>query len=302
MSSSLAALSNDLARAVERAARSVVSIEARRDAFGSGIFWRSGVIVMAAHSLKEEAEVRIVLPSGEKVRAAITGRDPGTDIAVAETQSAGEPLTSAGAESLRPGEVVLAVGRSAEAGAHATMGVISAVAGPWRTWRGGLIDRFVRLDVAAYPGSSGSALVDSQGRLLGMVTSGLSRAAPLAIPISTVERVAAELLARGHITRGYLGVGLQAVPLPPDLASKNSLSAEPGLILLSVEPDGPAAKGGLLLGDILVGLGGSRVRDTDDVQALLESESVGKELAATVIRGGQLSQLKVTVGERPATR
>jgi S1-C subfamily serine protease len=182
------------------------------------------------------------------------------------------------------------------------MGVISAVAGPWRTWRGGLIDRFVRLDVAAYPGSSGSALVDSQGRLLGMVTSGLSRAAPLAIPISTVERVAAELLARGHITRGYLGVGLQAVPLPPDLASKNGLSAEPGLILLSVEPDGPAAKGGLLLGDILVGLGGSRVRDTDDVQALLESESVGKELAATVIRGGQLSQLKVTVGERPATR
>ena len=170
------------------------------------------------------------------------------------------------------------------------MGIMSAVGGPWRSWRGGQIDQYLRLDLTLYPASSGGAVVDTAGRVLGISTSALSRIAGLAVPVSTVNRVIDELLRTGHVSRGYLGLGLHPVALP---------DGSTGLIVLSSETEGPAARAGLLIGDILVTLGGKPVTDTEDLQSALGRESVGKPIAARIVRGGQVIELNITVGERP---
>jgi S1-C subfamily serine protease len=157
----------------------------------------------------------------------------------------------------------------------------------------------MRLDLVLYPGFSGGPLVDTHGRVIGINTSGLSRSMAFAIPSSTVNRVAQELLTRGYIARGYLGLGLQPVRLPDALKAKLNLSGGSGVIAFSVEPDGPAEKAGMLIGDVLVALAGAPVGDTNDLQAMLGPESVGKTLAASILRGGNLAELEITVGERP---
>jgi len=170
------------------------------------------------------------------------------------------------------------------------MGIMSAVSGPWRTWRGGQIDQYLRLDLTLYPGSSGGAVVDTAGQVLGVTTSALSRIAGLAVPVSTVNRVVEELLRSGHVSRGYLGLGLHPVSLP---------GGNTGLIVLSAEPEGPAARAGVLIGDVILALAGTAARDTDDIQSVLDSSSVGKPMAVRIVRGGQVIELSVTVGERP---
>ena len=300
MENPLLAVSEELANAVERAGKFVVAVSARPRLSSSGIYWRDGIIVTADHTIKRTEEITATLPDGRSVPARLAGRDPGTDLAVLKVDGAGLAAAEFGpAESLRAGNLVLAVGRSEEAGVNAAMGVISNVGGPWRTWRGGRVDQFVRLDLSLYPGSSGGALVDAQGRVLGLATSGLSRSAPLAIPAATIERVAGELLAKGHIARGFLGLGLQPVLLPDHLRSSLALAERSGLIVLSVEPGGPAERAGAVLGDVLLGLDGKPLRDTDDVQAFLEAEFVGKAVQARMVRGGALTEFPITIGERP---
>jgi S1-C subfamily serine protease len=199
------------------------------------------------------------------------------------------------------------VGRSQETGVSAAMGVISNVSGPWHTWRGGRIDQFLRLDVGLYPGASGGAVVNAGGKLIGIATAGLSRTSALAIPALTINRVVEELLRKGHVARGFLGVGLQPIVLPEHLRTKLDLPTRPkggagGLIVLSVEPDGPAGRAGIVLGDVLVAMDGKRVADTDDVQEFLGGEHVGTPVKASVVRGGELTSVAVTIGERPRRR
>jgi S1-C subfamily serine protease len=142
-------------------------------------------------------------------------------------------------------------------------------------------------------------VISASGKFLGIATSSLSRIAPLAIPVSTIDRVATALLEKGHVARGYLGVGLQPISIPEHLKSKLKLAEGRGLIALSVEPDGPAAKAGLVIGDILVAFDSKPVADTDDVQAALGADSAGKTLRASIVRGGELREVSVTIGERP---
>ncbi len=170
------------------------------------------------------------------------------------------------------------------------MGIVSAVSGSWRTWRGGRLDRYIRLDLTLYPNSSGGVVVNTAGGAIGIATSTLSRIAGVAIPGSTIDRVVDEILARGRVSRGYLGVGLQPVELPEH---------KKGLIVLSLEPEGPAAKAGVLIGDILVSLGGTNVTDTDDIQSVLEGHAVGNKVEAVFLRGGDSRSLNIVVGERP---
>lgn len=188
-----------------------------------------------------------------------------------------------------PGNLALSIGRSPDSGVNATLGIVSAVSGSWRTWRGGRLDRYIRLDLTLYPGSSGGLVVNTKGEALGIATSALSRIAGLAIPASTVDRVVEEILSRGHVARGYLGVGLQPVELP---------DRHKGLIVLSLEPDGPAAKAGVLIGDVMVSLGGTEVSDTDDIQSVLEGHAVGQTIAAGLVRGGAAVTIEVAIGER----
>jgi S1-C subfamily serine protease len=303
MENPLVALSNELAATAERTGRGVVAVHGRPRISSSGVLWRDGVVVTAEHALRRGEEVRVTLPDGKTVQAELAGRDPGTDLAVLKVDSAagGSILVS---PEVKTGQLVLAIGRSEETGISAAMGVISNASGPWHTWRGGRIDQLLRLDLSLHPSASGGAVADASGKLAGIATAGLSRTSIFAIPVATIERVAAELLEKGHITRGYLGVGLQPIPLPEHLKARpgwewERVGGPGGLIVLSVERDGPAGRAGVVIGDVLVAFDGKPVLDTDDVQAFLSKEHVGKPVRASVIRGGNLTELTIHVGERP---
>jgi S1-C subfamily serine protease len=294
----LLAFSNDLAGAVERVGRSVVAINARRRIPASGVHWRSGVIVAANHTVRRDDDITVTLPDGTTVPATLAGRDSGTDLAVLRLAGATLPVADVGdSAALMVGQVVLAVGRPGES-VTASLGIVSALGGEWRTWHGGKIDRLVRLDLAIYDGFSGGPLVDAAGRVLGINTSGLARAAALAVPASTVNRVVDQLLEKGRVARGYLGLGMQPVRLQASLRERLGLQHEGALLVVSVEAGGPADAAGVLLGDLLVSLDGTPVSDPSDVLALLGAERVGTGIVAQIVRGGERTQLTITVGER----
>jgi len=297
----LAALSDDLAGAVERAARSTVAIHARRRIPSSGTAWRPGVIVAASHTIAREDEISLTLPDGRTAPATLAGRDETTDLAVLRTEAALTPVERADAGALRVGTLVLAVGRPGQS-VTASLGVLSAVGAEWRTWQGGRIDRFLRLDLSIYDGFSGGPLVEAGGRALGLNTSGLARGMALTIPGSTVDHVADQILSGGRLTRGYLGLASQPVRLPEGLRQGLNLGSDFGLVIVNVEPDGPADRAGVLLGDILVALDGAPVSEPADVLAALGPDRVGRPIAARLLRAGQPTEVTITVGSRPAGR
>lgn len=293
----LLSLSNDLAAAVERAAPAVVAVHARRLP-STGIHWRPGIVVTAEHTVRTAEDITVTMADGRSLPAVLAGRDPGTDLAVLRVADAGSVVATLGDDTaLKVGHMVLALGY----GPRASWGVISALGPRWRSWRGGDIDRLVRLDLVLYPGFSGGPLVDAAGRVVGLNTSGLARETRLALPVTMVMRVADELLQKGHVSRGYLGLGMQPVRLPEPLRAQLGLG-DGALIVVMVEPSGPAARAGVLLGDVLVALDGEPVGDLDDVQARLGSDRVGAEISAVVLRGGVRTELRITVGEQPRRR
>ena len=293
----LLSLSNDLAAAVERAAPAVVAVHARRLP-STGIHWRPGIVVTAEHTVRTAEDITVTMADGRSLPAVLAGRDPGTDLAVLRVAAAGSVVATLGDDAaLKVGHMVLALGY----GPRASWGVISALGPRWRSWRGGDIDRLVRLDLVLYPGFSGGPLVDAAGRVVGLNTSGLARETRLALPVTMVTRVADELLQKGHVSRGYLGLGMQPVRLPEPLRAQLGLG-DGALIVVMVEPSGPAARAGVLLGDVLVALDGEPVGDLEDVQARLGSDRVGAEISAVVLRGGVRTELRITVGEQPRRR
>jgi S1-C subfamily serine protease len=295
----LESLSNDLAGAVDRAGQSVVAIHARRRIPASGVHWRPGIIVAAHHTIQREEDITISLADGTTVTATLAGRDPTTDLAVLKVDEAKVPVASvADGSAIRVGALVLALGRPGTA-VTASLGVISTVGGEWRTWHGGTIDRFVRLDLSIYDGFSGGPLVDASGRVLGINTSGLSRGAALAIPGSTVNRVVDQLVKTGRVARGYLGLGMQAVRLPAALVEKLSLPNDVGLMVVSAEPGGPGDTAGMLIGDVLIAIADKPVGDPADVMSLLGGDQIGKTLSTSIIRAGEPKNVSITIGERP---
>ncbi len=295
----LQSLSRDLADVVEQVGTAVVAVNARRHWSSSGVYWLDGVIVTAAHTLRRTEDISVVLASGQMVAATLAGADPSTDLAVLKVNSAELSAPPFGDTSqLKVGHIVVAVGRGAQRGLNATLGIVGVLSGAWRTWRGGLIDQLIGLDLALHPGAAGGPLVDAHGRVLGINTSGLSRNMELTIPVSTVNRVVEHLLEKGHMGRGYLGLGMYSIPLPEDLKSALNLSADSGLIVVSVEPQGPGSKAGVLLGDVIVTLEGRAVSNIRDLQAFLEPESVGKTIPVSLIRSGKPVEVNVTIGEQ----
>ena len=299
--SALQTLSNDLAAAVERAGNGVVAIHARHRIPSSGILWRRGVVVAASHTVKQDRDVALTLPDGTRARASVAGRDAGTDIVVLRLDegASAEPVEVAPDDALRVGALVLAVGRPGTEGVTTSLGVVSAVRGAWRTWAGGEIDRFVRLDLSVYDGFSGGPLVDAAGRVLGMNCSALARGMAVTIPAATVTRVVDALLTRGHVARGWLGVAMQPVRLSPALAGRLEIASGRGVLLVQVEPDGPAERGGLMLGDVVVSIDGSPIESPEDVAPFIGAGRVGSALDVRVVRGGGEQHVSVTVGERP---
>ncbi len=295
----LTALSNELAGLVERVAVSVVAVDARPRFVSSGLIWRDGVVVTADHGIRREDGITVRGPGNEVYPAELAGRDSGTDLALLKvTGLTAAPLTPA-TEPPRSGAIAVAVSRAAATGACANMGVISGVSGPWQTWRGGRLDSFLRLDMALYPWSSGGAVVDINGALLGLATGGLSRVSAVAVPVSNIDRSITQLLEKGRIARGWLGVGLQPVEIPEHLRSKLPGAPETGQIVLGVVPGGPAAAANIVLGDVLLSIDGKPLQRTEEVQTALGPETVGKTVTAVIVRGGERTETKITVAERP---
>lgn len=300
----LAALSRDLADAVERAAPGVVAIDARPRIPSSGVLWREGVVVTADHTIRREEAITVVLHGGRTARATLAGRDPSTDLAVLRVDgTAGTPAAAVLGDggSLRAGHLVIAVGRPG-ADATATLGIVSSSSGEWRTWRGGRLDRFLRLDMTIHDGFSGGALVDAGGTVVGVNTSGLARGQAITIPASTVERVTHDLLEKGRVARGHLGLAMQSVRLPDAVASALHLPTHHALMVMGVEPGSSAADAGVLLGDVLLALDDRAVRDPADLIAALGPESVGHVARARVLRAGEPREIEVAIRERRGGR
>jgi S1-C subfamily serine protease len=290
-SNPLIALSDHTAKVVERAATGVVAVHG--GGRSSGIHWRAGVIVTAKEALERDEDISVTLPGGRQVAATLAGRDPSTDVAV--LRFAPDGLTAAqtaAAAALRPGHVVLAVG-SHDGAPVASLGIVGFVGGAWHSSRGGAIDHLLRLDLSLSPRAEGGALVDMDGRVLGMTVFGPRRRV-LAIPSTTIDRAVDQLLSKGHIARGYLGAGLQNVRL-----GRGTSDAKRGILVVSIDPAGPAARSGLLVGDIITAWNARPVAQVREVMRLLGPDSVGASVDLQLLRGGAAADLKLTLGERP---
>jgi S1-C subfamily serine protease len=299
MDTSLVEFSNELAALAEKTAPSVVAVNGRRRTHSSGVHWRQDLIVTAEHALRRDEDITVDLAGGKSADAALLGRDPGTDIALLRVEGlAVPPAHIAAGAAPRVGDLTLVIGRSPNSGPNASLGIISAVSGPWRTWRGGNLDSYIRLGAAVFAGSSGGAVVDHRGAVTGIATSALSRVAGLAIPASTVNRVVDQILTQGSVPQAYLGVGLQPVPMPASFRSRFSLRTTQGVMVLDVEQGGPADRGGILVGDIVFEIEGKDASSIEDVQTLIGAQKAGKPAQLKLIRGGELKEITLTVGQR----
>jgi S1-C subfamily serine protease len=294
----LVAFSDHAARLVERTASSIVAVHGGGRRSSNGIHWRSGVVVTAEEVLERDEDIKITLPGGRLVEASLAGRDPSTDVAVLRFQPDGLPaVPTADAAPLRPGHVVLAIG-SHEGAPSASLGIVATVGGAWHSLRGGTIDSLIRLDLVLSPAAEGGALVDVQGRVVGMAVLGPRRRV-LAIPTSTIDRVVDQLLAKGHVFRGYLGAGLQPLRHGHRSHDKQPSSIGRGVLVVSIDPEGPAARAGLLVGDIVMTWNAKPVDRVREVMQLLGADSAGNTVDLGLTRGGAPTGIKVVIGERP---
>jgi S1-C subfamily serine protease len=299
MSSQLIELSNDLAQATDRAASTAVAVHAEPRGSSSGVIWRAGIIVTSEHALRRDDEIHITLPDGRVVPATLAGRDPSTDLAVLKCPEAGSLVGEFGdATAIKPGSLTLVVGRTRASGPVAALGVVSLVAAERKTWAGASLAPYIRLDVALPSTAAGAAVVDAHGRTVGIATPRFGRFGAITIPSATVNAVVDTLLRKGRIPRGYLGVGLQPVRLPDALRQSLHRDEKSAAIILEIEPDSPAHKAGLVIGDIIVSLSGQPVVRLEDVHAQLQGAAIGKSLPLGFVRGGAIQQTTVTVGER----
>ena len=292
----LSALSNQMADAVARVSASLVLVNGRPRQPASGILFAPELVLTADHVLEREEELTVIGADGRELPALFAGRDPATDLAVLRVAALDSAPAAVSSEQARVGQIVLAVGRPSTHGPMASIGIVSAVGGPLRTARGGVLERFIQTDATPYPGFSGGPLIDAQGAVLGLLTTGLIGGVPLAIPALAAWQIAQTIGSQGYIKRGFLGISSQPVELPE--AQRAGRAQERGLLIVRVEPASPAEQGGLLLGDVLVSLAGQVIVDTDDLQALLTGEHVGKPVPVEVIRGGAVQTLQVTIGQR----
>lgn len=289
-------LSDGLAAVVEQAGPAVVLVHGRRRP-SSGLVYAPEMVLAASHSVEREEDITVGTHDGRALGARLVGRDPSTDLALLNVEGLAVEAARPAESEARVGQLALAVGRSGRGGGPmVSLGVVGAVGGPLRTRWGVRLERYIRTDASAFPGMSGGALVDARGGVIGVLTTGLARGAALAIPADLAWSAAATLSERGSLRRGYLGILSQPVHLPD--AQRGGLDLRGGLLVVGVEDGSPAATGGMMVGDIVVTLDEHPVEETEDLLALLVGERVGKPASVGVLRGGENSTLRITVGER----
>jgi S1-C subfamily serine protease len=291
--SSLSSLSQEIAAVVSAAAASVVPVHGRSRFNSSGVHWAPGLVVTAAHTIRREGDVEL----SNGVDAEIAGVDPGVDLAVLRASGLNVPVASQRRDSaLHAGELIFSIGRNKDR-VNAGMGVVGSVDGPSTTWRGGKLDRVIRAALDLHAVAAGGSIIDASGRLIGIATPVLSRTSVFAVPVETVDRLVQTIATHGRVPQGYLGLGLQPVPIPESLRNKHGLAASTALMTVSVDEESPAGAAGMLIGDILYELDGHAVERPDAVRRLL-SESIGKQVSLRILRGGEAVALQATVADR----
>jgi S1-C subfamily serine protease len=287
-------LSNALAEAVARATRSMVAVHGRPRLPSTGVHWRPGLVVTASHTIEADRELTLTAADGSALSARLAGRDPRLDIAVLRTEAPRLDVADVAPDTdVRIGHLVLALG----AGPRASAGIVSALDARGSRASAG---ETLAIDVTMYPGFSGGPLVDVDGRVIGITTSGAGRHLPTAVRAAVVTGLVEQIVLRGKIPRAYLGVGTQPVELPEALRARLSVAQRTALIVVSVRPDTPAAAAGLLIGDVMVSIAGHAIAEPEDLVDVLGPERVGSTVTLSLLRGGEPRDVAVTVGERPS--
>jgi len=291
----LGAISNQMADAVARAGAALVQVRGRARGPASGIVYSDNTVITADHALERDDDLSVVAPDGRELPAQLVGRDAASDLALLRVPDLGVAAASFVEAPARVGQIILAVGRPG-AEPMASLGIVSAVGGPLRSRRGAVLEQFIQTDAIPYPGFSGGALIDANGAVVGVLTTGLAGGVALGVPAALARRIVDALATGGSVKRGFLGISSQPVEIPA--AQRAGLAQERGLLVVRVEPGSPAEQGGLMLGDVLTAFDGTPLNDTDELQALLGGERVGKAVPMQLLRGGTITTLEVTVGQR----
>jgi S1-C subfamily serine protease len=294
----LVELSDALADAAELAGKSTVLVNARRRMPASGIVYAADFVLTAEHIIEKDEDISVVLADGQEISAKVAGRDAGTDLAVLKLERAPGTVADITKSPARLGQIALALARPSRDGIEASLGTVSAIGGPVRTGRGGMLERYIRTDSISYPGFSGGPLVAADGTILGLNTSGLSNGPAITIPADIAWNIADTLARHGQIKRGYLGIRSQTVDIASNSQEALKRKQETGLLVMSVEKDSPAAKGGLIVGDILVAVAGNPVLHHDELFTRLNGDVVNKSTSVEILRGGQPQTLNIIIGER----
>ena len=332
MANILQQLSIDMADLVEARSETVLRVDARRRLPASGIAWSDDLIVCAHHAVELEDDISIGRADGQRLRATLIGRDPRIDLALLRVDATLKPAEWAPQAELRTGNLVIALGRPRQ-NIRASLGIVAGSAGSsdarrqikrmkaqfwgnmkgdkkrwkgrkWRkrlAWEGGgwalaLTGGIIHTDVTMYPGFSGGPLLAADGKIYGMNTSGFPGGVSAAIPLASIRESVAALLSKGKIQTGYLGIGAQTAQLPDEVAE--ALDQDGGLLIVSIEAGSPAADAGFLVGDILTALGDEAVEHIDELQMMLTRLEVGAEASAQFVRGGELREGAVVIGEK----
>ena len=292
-------LSESMANAAEKAGKYTVLVDARRRMPASGIAISKDTILTAGHVVEKEEDIRILFSDGSEAKARLIGRDPGTDLAVLKLDATSASPAAAAKNPARVGEFVLAIGRPSEDGIESSFGTVNKIGGPIRTGRGGMLEKYIKTDVVSYPGFSGGPLINGEGEMYGINTSGFGMGGEaVTIPADVALKIADTLAKHGKIKRGYIGIRSQTVNLPVEAKSQLNREQETGLLVVGIEKDSPAEKSGMMVGDILVGVAGEAVEHHDELFTRLSGDVVGKSTPMDILRGGKLETVNVVVGER----
>jgi S1-C subfamily serine protease len=283
-------LSDALAGIVDRASSSVVAVHSTRSR-SSGFVWRQGLIVTADEALDDEGDIAVVLPGGETAAANLVGRDPTTDVALLLVDRNNAPPVTLESAPMHAGVLAWAVG-SLQGAPIAAFGTVSFVGGAWRSFRGGEIDARIELDLSLRRAGEGGLAIDASGRAFGMVVFGPRRHV-LVIPAATIERVAATLETHGKVPRGYLGLGLQ----PTKVEGVDGL----GVMVMSVDPNGPGAAAGVRQGDVIIKWNDQPIQGVRMLLRTLGPATVGSTVKLALRRGGEPAEVHLTLSERPET-
>lgn len=293
-SNPLWSFSTAVAELVETTEPSVVGVVAGRS-LGSGVIWDAqGLIVTAAHVVRGETKAPLALGGGSQVEAKVVGADRYADLALLKTDAPGlVPLSRGETREPAIGEFVLAMAARAGRRASATSGIVSGTARNVRVSWGSVLEDAVVTDARLNPGYSGGPLVDASGRLLGMNVAYI-QGRGVAIPAGAIEAFVRQTLKDGRVRRGYLGVAVEPIGLPADVASQEGVGQDGGLLVRTVEEGSPAKAAGLAIGDVILGFAGRRVEDEHGIHMALSAEAIGKAAPLKVLRGGKPSEYTVT--------